>query len=276
MRCSMKSICPLLAIPVFNEEQSLTRVLDSARAYCRDILVIDDGSTDRTSELLRGESRIAVITHAENRGYGRSLADAFAHARRHYYSCLITMDCDEQHYPPYIPAFIAAAEEGDADVISGTRYPDGRYEAAAAPADRRAINREITAVLARRLGLHLSDAFCGFKAYRVSALRDVRVTVSGYAMPIEFWVQAARHGLRIRELPVRLIYNDPNRHFGGMLDDPDIRLAHYLEVLEGALAADVPAEVAATTLQTWFEGDPVRSCPRPILGPQIPQRCWIS
>ena len=62
------------------------------------------------------------------------------------------------------------------------------------------------------------------------------LTVPGYAMPIQLWVQAARARLRIRELPVGLIYNDPSRHFGGLLDDPKVRVQHYLDVLERELA----------------------------------------
>ena len=81
-----------------------------------------------------------------------------------------------------------------------------------------------------RLGLGITDGFCGFKAYRVQSLRDFSITVPGYAMPMQFWVQAWRAGLRISELPVRLIYNDPTRHFGGLLDDPSSRIQHYLAV----------------------------------------------
>ena len=180
---------------------------------------------------------ISVITHPENRGYGKSLADAFAFARRGAYDWLITMDCDEQHEPARIPNFLAETRRDDADIISGTRYPDGHDVEASVPADRRAINRRITTVLNQRLGLSISDAFCGFKAYRVSSLRHFSITVPGYAMPMQLWVQAARAGLRIRELPVRLIYNDPNRHFGGLLDDPGVRLRHYLDVFEAELAA---------------------------------------
>jgi dolichol-phosphate mannosyltransferase len=132
---------------------------------------------------------------------------------------------------------VSVTQDDGADVISGTRYPRGfdAADADSAPSDRREINRLVTETLNRRLGLRLSDAFCGFKAYRVSALRSLRITVPGYAMPIQFWVQAARLGLRIRELPVRLIYKDPTRHFGGMLDDPSIRLRHYLALLESEL-----------------------------------------
>jgi len=226
---------PLLAIPVFNEEAHLDRVLRCANRYIPEILVVDDGSTDRTPEILRGYRDIHVITHAENRGYGKSLADAFAFARCRGYSWLVTMDCDEQHEPSCIPCFLEAARQDDADIISGTRYPYGHIDDPSVPADRREINRQITAMVNQRLGLNITDAFCGFKAYRVSALAHFRITVPGYAMPMQFWVQAARAGLRIRELPVRLIYNDPTRHFGGFLDDPAARLRHYLEVFEAEM-----------------------------------------
>jgi hypothetical protein len=71
----------------------------------------------------------------------------------------------------------------------------------------------------------------------VAALVHSQITVPGYAMPLQLWVQAARAGLRVAELPVRLIYDDPNRHFGGILDDPTARLNHYLDVLEMELHA---------------------------------------
>ncbi len=227
----------LLAIPVFNEEGFVERVIGRALQYCPDVLVIDDGSTDATPDLLRKIDGIKVITHAVNRGYGKSLADAFRFARSRRYRWLITMDCDEQHEPDAIPRFQAAAHREDADIISGTRYPRGRRVDASVPPDRRAINLKITAMLNRRLGLSLSDAFCGFKAYRVEALGTLQITVPGYAMPMQFWVQAAAAGLRIRELPVRLIYNDPSRHFGGTLDDPTVRYQHYLKVFEAEVDA---------------------------------------
>ncbi len=239
----------VLAIPVYNEEKYLKSVLAEARAYCQNILVVDDGSTDRTPDLLRCEAGISVITHAENRGYGKSLADAFDFARREQYDWLITMDCDEQHEAAFLPKFMAAAKRNNADIISGTRYPKGHDIdlESSVPADRRAINRQITRLINERLGLELTDAFCGFKAYRVSALRHFSVTVPGYAMPMQWWVQVARAGLMVEELPVRLIYNDPTRHFGGLLDDPKERLAHYLHVFETEISrTSLPAKSPRT------------------------------
>lgn len=220
----------LIAIPVYNEERYIPRVIAHVLEYADNVLVVDDGSTDRTPTLLP-KFRVEVIRHAENRGYGRSLRDAFAYAACHGYDWVVTMDCDEQHEPASIPAFLAAAAENRWDVISGTRYASATDEATTPPADRRAINEAITEELNERLGLSLTDSFCGFKAHRVAALRRLNLTETGYAFPMQFWVQAVAQGLRICEIPVRLIYKDLLRSFGAHLDDPRTRLAHYRSVL---------------------------------------------
>ena len=97
--------------------------------------------------------------------------------------------------------------------------------------DRRAINQTITQELRERLGLPITDAFCGFKAYRVSACEKLSLDVDGYDFPMQFWVQAVAHGLCIEEIPVRLIYNDPSRSFGGPLDNPETRLQLYRQTM---------------------------------------------
>ena len=220
----------LLGIPVYNEQAYVTRVLSEVRDYADCVLVIDDGSTDGTP-LLLAQQAVEVVRHAENRGYGRSMQDMLRWARFDGYRWLITMDCDEQHEPAAIPSFIEAIERGRSDVISGSRYLRSGLDASAGddspPEDRRAINATITAELNCRLGLSLTDAFCGFKAYRVSACEGLSLTVDGYDFPMQFWVQAAAKGLLIEELPVRLIYKDASRSFGGPLDDPVTRLNHY-------------------------------------------------
>ena len=151
------------------------------------------------------------------------------------------MDCDGQHEPGHIPTFMAEAAKDDCDIVSGSRYsvPD---PTAAPPPDRRSINVEMTGLLNRTLGLGLTDAFCGFKAYRVESLRRLRISEPGYAMPLQLWVQSAARGLRVREIPVRLIYNDLSRTFCGQMDDPEFRRAQYLQVLREALEAHGCAE----------------------------------
>jgi glycosyltransferase involved in cell wall biosynthesis len=225
----------LVAIPVFNEQKYVTAVLSEVRRYASDVLVIDDGSTDQTP-LLLARQPVEVIRHAENRGYGRSIRDAFRWAQCYKYDWLITMDCDEQHEPASLPHFCEAICRTSADVISGSRYLDPKLSADQPPQDRRTINATITQMLNERLGLSLTDAFCGFKAYRVAAVRCLELGEPGYAFPLQFWVQAVAHGLKIEELPIRLIYNDPNRSFGGPLNDADKRLAHYQQVFDAELA----------------------------------------
>ncbi len=87
------------------------------------------------------------------------------------------------------------------------------------------------------MGLNLTDAFCGFKAYRVEALKSLDIQDDGYAMPLELWVQAAMLGMRVMEIPVPLIYLDLNRSFGGSLDQAEVRLAYYNDVIQRATEA---------------------------------------
>ena len=239
----------LIAIPVYNERKYVNPVLDRVKAFHSDILVIDDGSSDGTHELLAARKDIEVITHSPNQGYGGSLIDAFNWADRRGYDWVITMDCDEQHEPEMIPAFIDEIRTDRWDLITGSRYLAPRKDDDLPPGDRRSINATITEVLNRLFNLSISDAFCGFKAHRVGPTVALKLDEKGYAFPMQLWPRLARAGLRLKEIPVRLIYNDPNRAFGGKLDDAAFRLRHYLSVLRRELERldQVPPEAAICT-----------------------------
>ncbi|MGE3777596.1 MAG: glycosyltransferase family 2 protein, partial [Pirellulaceae bacterium] len=146
-----------------------------------------------------------------------------------------TIDCDGQHEPQRIPEFVRACR--GVDIVSGRRYLLRFPGHSEPPAQRRWINQRVTSELNRRLGLNLTDAFCGFKAYNVGALTKLSLMEAGYAMPLELWVQAAHAGLRIIERPVPLIYLDEARSFGGVLDDGSTRLEYYHLVLDRSIAA---------------------------------------
>ena len=231
----------LTAIPVYNEERHLEHVLREVRRYSEQILVVNDGSTDGTAALLDAEPGLFRIDHPANRGYGAALISAFSFAREHDYDVLVTMDCDGQHEPARIPVLLEAIH--DADIVSGSRYlRDFRQQSLPTPADRRQINQIVTSELNEQFGLHLTDAFCGFKAYRRCPLTRLHITETGWGMPLQLWVQAAWHGLRIKEVAVPRVYLDPNRAFGGVLNDANQRLAHYRRVIANAWA-----EVSACT-----------------------------
>lgn len=230
----------LVAIPVYNEAEHVRSVIEKVREHAPNLLVLDDGSTDRTPEILntlRPKVGFDLIRHESNAGYGRAIREIFRRAHRDGYDWVITMDCDFQHEPERIPDFFAAIEDNDLDLISGSRYlsDDERWAKDLPPGDRRAINRTLTEEINERLGLALTDSFCGFKAHRVSAMQKLELTDEGYAFPMQLWVQVAANNLRVGEIPVELIYNDPDRSFGGGLDDPQTRLNHYRCVLYRAM-----------------------------------------
>jgi glycosyltransferase involved in cell wall biosynthesis len=260
----------LVAIPVFNEASHVRKVVSRVLDYVGNVLVVDDGSTDETPDIVR-EFPVDVIRHAVNRGYGRSIADAIRWAAADGYDWVITMDCDEQHEPDRIPDFLREQERGGADIISGSRYisainasnvrtqgggtvnrpgTNGTIvvkpvspvaKSLTVPPDRKRINQIITGELnerlSHRLGTWLTDGFCGFKSHRVAAAAELSLTEEGYAFPMQLWVQSAALGHRVREIPVELIYNDLNRSFGATLDNPEVRLAHYREVMKREIAA---------------------------------------
>jgi dolichol-phosphate mannosyltransferase len=157
------------------------------------------------------------------------------------------MDCDEQHEPEMIPKFKREILTDEWDIISGSRYMETSGGNGLPPGDRRAINATITATINGLFKWDLTDAFCGFKAHRTSSMKALHLDETGYAFPLQLWPRAAKANLRIKEIPVRLIYNDPNRYFGGQLDDASIRLKHYLDVLNRELQQ--PEKPVAQTVE---------------------------
>src|SRR6185312_15351160 len=193
----------LTAVPVYNEAKHVRGVLAQIRRYSSDILVVNDGSTDGTARLLDAEPDIARIDHAVNRGYGAALISAFRFALDRGFDGLFTMDCDGQHEPSRIPVLLEAIH--DCDIVSGSRYYRDFRQDTPAPNDRRSINAAISRDINDRFGWNLTDAFCG-----------------------------------IKEIGVPRLYLDPTRAFGGVMNDPEQRLAYYRGVLAAAELDELP------------------------------------
>lgn len=223
----------LVVIPVYNEESTIEAVFaELCRHYRGDVLIVDDGSTDDSLNRIHccNKHRLRVIRHEENQGYGASLIDGFKFAREGKYDLVVTMDCDLQHMPRQVPQFIE--QIGKLDVLSGSRYLEASDVDDQAPKDRMRINRLITEEINALTGYSITDAFCGFKAYKVSALAKLDLDVMGYAFPLQFWIQAYARGLTVAEIPVARIYKNLDRTFGPELDDPERRLRYYRSIIE--------------------------------------------
>lgn len=230
----------LTAIPIYNEYNYIDEILEAVHHFAKDILVVDDGSTDGTSDVLREYDYIRLIRHERNLGYGRGIIDIFEFAKTHNFNWVITLDCDYQHEPCYIPHFFREISKEDSDVISGSRYLSMREAGSiAAPKERIAINERITEILNENLVMQLTDSFCGFKAYKVHAISKLKLEEQGYGFPLQFWIRAVLAGLRIREIPVPLIYHNSKRDFAGNLQDPKLRYEYYREIIERELGKDV-------------------------------------
>ena len=254
----------LVAIPIYNERKYVAHVLRRVLAQGFDVLVVDDHSTDGTSEFLVGQPDVDVIRHGRNRGYGRGITDAFHHAHRNGYDWVVTLDADEQHEPEIIPQFVKAAAAGDADIISGTRYTAQSLGDDLAPGDRRAINFTLTGVLNDLFGWGLTDSFCGFKIHRVAAMHDLALDEDGYAFPLQLWPRVYGAKLRVKELPVKRIYNDTTRTFGGNLDDAERRFRHYLSVLKRELVRiGHPGVTGLDALTIATPAEPAACCGTP-------------
>jgi dolichol-phosphate mannosyltransferase len=228
----------LVIIPAYNEEKLIGSVLKSAiGAGPWDVLVVEDGSTDRTFETVRSCAGIEVIRHEKQLGYGRSLIDGFRYAAERGYEVVVTMDGDQQHETEFLQQFFL--EAGSADIVSGSRYLPSSPVRSNAPEERRRLNATITDYLRLLTGFSITDAFCGFKAYRIDGVRRLHLTESGYGFPLQVWIQAWAHGLTVKEVPVSLIYLEGRDNFIPELKDPVVRYRYYMDVISRELAKEL-------------------------------------
>ncbi len=238
----------LVVVPVYNEMPHLADVIRTIR-LCWDgnILAVDDHSTDRSLDLLRMIDTITVLHNRRNAGAGGVLLRGFRFAEERRYKNVITLDADGQHSPFLIRDFLRAIEphccrgrgrrcNRQADFVWGSRYLSGYKRLARSFQPRQEVNKIITRRLNEVTGYHLTDAFCGFRAYRVDALIRLSLTETGYGMFMQMTLQASRQQLSIRELPVPLIYLDDTRNFQDQFKDTQKRLAYYHSVIDAELA----------------------------------------
>jgi glycosyltransferase involved in cell wall biosynthesis len=192
-----------VVIPAFNEEKNIDEVL--VRAYKTmesyalpyEIILVDDGSRDRTKELA-SHHKVSIVCNDWNAGKGFALQRGFAHANG---DIIITMDADGSHDPEDIPKLILTILKG-ADVVLGTRFgtKDGKEST-----KRLHIlgNNMINFTIFLMTGKRITDSQTGFRAFTRSVLKQIEITSSGYQIESELTVKALRNGNVVEEVPIR-------------------------------------------------------------------------
>ncbi len=194
--------CVLL--PAYQEGGRIGRTVEAVRAYCSDVVVVDDGSTDGTSEEAR-EAGAIVVPHERNMGKGVALQTGFKHVMKAGYDCVVTMDGDGQHAPEDLPGFLDVYRESGAPVVVGNRMSDPRTM----PLVRRLTNRFMSWLLSRRMGQHVPDTQNGYRLYDREVLPILLATVSeGFAAESEVLLDLSEAGKTIASAPTRIIYGD--------------------------------------------------------------------
>jgi len=204
----------LIVIPTYNEKECLPAIVPAVRAAVPDatVLVVDDASPDGTGavadELAAADPQVRVMHRSGKQGLGAAYLDAFQRAlgEPDGWDRLVQMDADFSHEPRDVPRLLAALDAG-ADLAIGSRYVDGggteNWHIG-----RRIISRGGGLYARSVLGVGVQDLTAGFKAWRASTLRGIKlgdVSAKGYGFQIEMTFRALRNNFRADEVPIRFV-----------------------------------------------------------------------
>ena len=238
---------------------SIGSVVLRTRQYADPVLVIDDGSTDRTAEMAE-MAGAEVIRHAINRGKGAALRSGFNAVNGA--DIIVTMDADGQHYPSEIPNLITPILEGEADVVNGSRYMNGNGRNT--PKYRRLGQKVLDKATNFSSGLDVTDSQSGFRAFAAHTVPAFRFRESGFEIESEMLVDAALAKLRVKEVEIGVRYDvdcsteHPVSHGVRVL----VKVLHDIELNRPQFYFTVPGTVLGMTgiilglifLKTFYHG----------------------
>lgn len=190
-------------IPTYNNDRTILRVIEDVQKYVEHIIVVNDGSTDETSEILHQvEQTVHIVSHERNKGKGSALLSGIYAAKSKGYTHIITIDADGQHFASDIPVLLSALEHNPKGIIVGhrnlteTNMPRGNTFA----------NKFSNFWFQLQTTINLPDTQSGYRLYAISALKGLRWITSRYESELELLVFAAWAGKKITSVPVKVYY----------------------------------------------------------------------
>ena len=213
-------------LPTYNNAGTLREVVNEVLLYTRNVIVINDGSTDETAQFLNHYKDLQVVHLPTNKGKGNALKTGFAKALKSGFSYAITMDSDGQHFPEDLHVFlnaIAVRETEDPEIlVIGSRemdHPD-------IPSKSNFGNRCSSFWFWVETGIRLKDTQCGYRLYPLHVVKDLSLYTSRFELEIEVIVKAAWKGTDVKNLPVKVYYDPRERvtHFRPFQDVTRITL----------------------------------------------------
>jgi len=224
-RCTIKDakimdtlrICAL--IPAFNAESTIGNIIKGCKRHLEDVIVVDDGSRDRTSLISKAEGA-RVIRHEKNMGKGMALRTGFSYILSEGYDGVITIDADGQHNPSDIPFFIKRYSEDGPDIIIGNRM----VEKERIPKYRYYTNLLGIYFISKVSGQSLDDSQSGFRLYRKEVIERIPLKTSGFETETEILIKAGRMGYRIVSVPIGVNYDGVKSHYRRLRDTYRISL----------------------------------------------------
>ena len=208
-------------IPAHNEEKYIAAVVTAVRAKGFDVVVIDDGSADRTGSLAQ-QSGATVLRNEPRQGKGFSLKRGFAHVVTLGYDGVIAMDGDGQHDADDLGKFSAAAQGKTMCIVNGTRMGDARTM----PFVRRVTNRFMSWMISRICGQRIDDTQCGYRYISTDVLRRIELTANDFEIETEILLKGCRAGCEIISVPIKTIYRDEKSKIRPVKDT--VRFFSYL------------------------------------------------
>jgi glycosyltransferase involved in cell wall biosynthesis len=188
-------------IPALDESGSIARVVEGLRGTVDHVIVVDDGSSDQTAERARAAGA-EVIVHRANLGKGHAVRTGLARVLEGEFTHVLLLDGDMQHLPEEAAALMARAVRADADVVLGQR----RFDPDKMPPARYYANKIGSRVLSWFVGIPVEDTQCGFRVFRVDALRGLHLNATKYEIETEMLIKVRRRGGRVETVPVTAVY----------------------------------------------------------------------